>query len=61
MNDEKGAHRADDAKAITGELFRVRDGNYFVKVKGGKKVCLHTDKTTEIMGEIKEVTVLRRR
>ncbi len=54
VNDEKGTNRADDAKTITGELFRVRDGNYFVKVKGGEKVRLHTDKTTEMMGEIKK-------
>jgi Cu/Ag efflux protein CusF len=54
VKDEKGTNRADGAKTITGELFRVKDGNYFVKVKGGKKVRLHTDKTTEMMGEIKK-------
>jgi hypothetical protein len=54
VNDEKGSARAEGAKTITGELFRVKDGNYFVKVKGGKKVRLHTDKTTEMMGEIKK-------
>jgi Cu/Ag efflux protein CusF len=41
-------------KTIKGELSRVKDGNYFVKVKDGKKVRLHTDKTTEMMGEIKK-------
>jgi Cu/Ag efflux protein CusF len=54
VKDEKGTNRADGAKTITGELFRVKDGNYFVKVKDGKKVRLHTDKTTEMMGEIKK-------
>ncbi|HSF66132.1 MAG TPA: hypothetical protein VLA67_01770, partial [Nitrospiraceae bacterium] len=37
-----------------GELVRVEDGNYFVKVKDGKEVRLHTDKTTQMMGEIKK-------
>ena len=40
------------AKTIKGELFRVEDGNYFVKVKDGKEVRLHTDKTTKMMGKI---------
>ena len=42
------------AKTIKGELSRVEDGNYFVKVKDGKEVRLHTDKTTQMMGEIKK-------
>jgi uncharacterized membrane protein YcgQ (UPF0703/DUF1980 family) len=54
VNDEKGSNRADGAKTIKGELFRVEDGNYFVKVKDGKEVRLHTDKTTQMMGEIKK-------
>jgi uncharacterized membrane protein YcgQ (UPF0703/DUF1980 family) len=54
VNDEKGSNRADGAKTIKGELFRVEDGNYFVKVKNGKEVRLHTDKTTQMMGEIKK-------
>jgi hypothetical protein len=54
VNDEKGSDRAKDAKTIMGELFRVKDGNYFVKVKNGKKVRLHTDQTTEMIGEIKK-------
>jgi hypothetical protein len=45
---------AETAKTIKGELFRVEDGNYFVKVKGGKEVRLHTDKTTKMKGEIKK-------
>ena len=54
MNDKMGSNRAKGAKTIKGELFRVEDGTYFVKVKGGKEVRLHTDKTTQMMGEIKK-------
>ena len=54
VNDEKGSNRADGAKTIKGELSRVEDGNYFVKVKDGKEVRLHTDKTTQMTGEIKK-------
>ena len=53
-NAEMGSTRAEGAKTIKGELFRVQDGNYFVKVKDGKEVRLHTDKTTQMMGEIKK-------
>ena len=54
VDDKMGSNRAEDAKTITGELFRVEDGNYFVKVKNGKEVRLHTDKTTKMTGEIKK-------
>jgi hypothetical protein len=54
MNDAQSSKRAEGAKTIKGELFRVEDGNYFVKVKGGKEVRLHTDKTTQMKGEIKK-------
>ena len=53
-NAEMGSNRAEGAKTIKGELFRVEDGNYFVKVKDGKEVRLHTDQTTQMMGEIKK-------
>ena len=53
-NAEMGSNRAVGARTIKGELFRVEDGNYFVKVKDGKEVRLHTDKTTQMMGEIKK-------
>jgi hypothetical protein len=49
-----GSPRAKDAKTITGELVRVKDGNYFVKVKSGKEVRMHTDKTTQMAGEVKK-------
>jgi hypothetical protein len=51
VNDEKGSNRTAGAKTIKGELFRIEDGNYFVKVKDGKEVRLHTDKTTQMSGE----------
>jgi Cu/Ag efflux protein CusF len=51
---EMGSNRAEGAKTIKGELFRVEGGNYFVKVKDGKEVRLHTDQTTQMMGEIKK-------
>jgi len=54
VNDEKGSTRAAGAKTIKGELSRVKNGNYFVKVKDGKEVRLHTDKTTQMTGEIKK-------
>jgi uncharacterized membrane protein YcgQ (UPF0703/DUF1980 family) len=54
VDDEMGSTSAKGAKTIKGELFRVQDGNYFVKVKDGKEVRVHTDKTTELIGEIKK-------
>jgi hypothetical protein len=53
-NDKIGSISAKGAKTIKGDLSRVEDGNYFVKVKGGKEVRLHTDQTTQMMGEIKK-------
>jgi hypothetical protein len=52
--DKMGSPRVEDTKTITGELVRVEDGNYFVKVKGGKEVRMHTDKTTQMAGEVKK-------
>jgi hypothetical protein len=54
VDDEKGSNHAKDAKTIKGELSRVEDGNYFIKVKDGKEVRLHTDKTTQMTGEVKK-------
>ena len=54
VDDEKGSNNAKDTRTIKGELFRVENGNYFVKVKDGKEVRLHTDKTTRMTGEIKK-------
>ena len=54
MNDEMGGGRAEGTRTVKGELFRVEGGNYFVKVKEGKEVRLHTDKTTQMKGEIRK-------
>ena len=54
VDNDKGSNRAEDANTIEGELLRVRDGNYFVKMKDGKEVRLHTDKTIQMMGEIQK-------
>ncbi len=54
VDDKKGSARVEAAKTITGELVRVKDGNYFVKVKSGKEVRVHTDKTTKMVGEIQK-------
>ena len=43
-----------DGKTITGEVLRVEGDNYFVKGQEGKEVRLHTDKTTQMMGEHQE-------
>jgi hypothetical protein len=45
---------AEGSRTIKGELFRVEGGHYFVKIKDGKEVRLHTDKTTHMTGEIKK-------
>ncbi len=54
VDDKKKSTRVKDAKTIIGELVRVKGGNYFVKVKGGKEVRMHTDKTTQMAGEVKK-------
>lgn len=53
-DDKKGSNRVEDAKMITGELVRIKDANYFVKLKSGEQVRLHTDKTTRMIGAIKK-------
>jgi hypothetical protein len=41
-------------KTIKGELIRVENANYFIKMEGGKELRLHTDKTTEMTGSVKK-------
>ena len=53
-NDKMDGSSAEGGKTIKGELFLVEGGNYFVKIKDGKEVRLHTDKTTQMTGEIKK-------
>ena len=54
VDNEKGSNSSKGAKTIKGELFRVEEGNYFVKGQDGKEVRLHTDKTTQMTGDIKK-------
>ncbi|UVT17497.1 MAG: hypothetical protein H8K04_08165 [Nitrospira sp.] len=54
VDEGKGGTAGGKSKTIKGQLFRVEDGNYFVKIKDGNEVQLHTDKTTKMMGEIKK-------
>ena len=35
-------------------MLRVEGENYFVKGQDGKEVRMHTDKTTQMMGNIKQ-------
>jgi hypothetical protein len=39
---------------ITGEVLRVEGENYFVKGQDGKEVRLHTDDTTQKIGNIRQ-------
>ena len=50
----ENAPASSSPKTITGELFRIEDGNYFVKVKDGKEVGFHTDKATQMIGQMKK-------
>jgi hypothetical protein len=54
QTDETGASRLERAKTITGELLRVEYGEYIVKGQDGKEVRLTTDKTTQMMGQLKK-------
>ncbi len=54
VDNKKGSARVEDTKTITGELVRVKSGNYFIKEKSGKEVRVHTDKTTQMIGDIKK-------
>ena len=50
----ENAPASSGSKTITGQLLRIEDGNYFVKVKDGKEVRFHTDKTTQMIGQMKK-------
>jgi hypothetical protein len=55
MSDEMKGGPSKDGKTITGEVLRVEGNeNYFVKGQDGKELRLHTDKTTQMLGEIKK-------
>jgi hypothetical protein len=52
--DEVGASRLQQAKVIKGDLVHVDYGDYIIKEKDGKEVRVHTDKKTQIMGQVKK-------
>jgi len=53
MNDVQGG-QSKDGHMITGEVLRVESDIYFVKGQDGKEVRMYTDKTTIIMGNIRQ-------
>lgn len=53
MNEKEGG-RLTDGKTIKGEVMRAEYGDHFVKRPDGKEVRLHTDKNTQMMGQIKK-------
>jgi hypothetical protein len=54
MSDEMKGGQSKDGKMITGEVLRVESDIYFVKGQDGKEVRMYTDKTTIIMGNIRQ-------
>jgi hypothetical protein len=41
-------------RTIMGDVMRVEYAYYFVKEKDGKEVRLHADKTTQMMGQLRQ-------
>jgi hypothetical protein len=54
MSDEMKGDQSKDGHMITGEVLRVESDIYFVKGQDGKEVRMYTDKTTIIMGNIRQ-------
>ncbi len=54
MSDGMKGDPSHDGKMVKGEVLRVEGENYFVKGQDGKEVRLHTDQTTEKMGNIQQ-------
>jgi len=52
--DEVGASRLEQARVIKGDLVNIDYGDYIVKDKDGKEVRVHTDRKTQIMGQLKK-------
>lgn len=52
--DEEGARRLEQAKVIKGVLVSIDYGDYIIKDKDGQEVRVHTDKTTQTMGQLKK-------
>ena len=43
---------AEGERTVSGELTKVESGHYYVKAKDGKEIRLHTDKTTQMIGNV---------
>ena len=54
MSDEMQGGSSKGSKTIKGEVLRVESDIYFVKGQDGKEVRMYTDKTTIIMGNIRQ-------
>jgi translation initiation factor IF-1 len=52
--DEVGKSRLEQAKVIKGDLVNIDYGDYIVKDKDGKEVRVHTDRHTQMMGQLKK-------
>ena len=52
--DQKGMALQKQVHLIKGNVVRVEYGNYTVKQKDGTEVILHTDNTTQMMGQIRK-------
>jgi cold shock CspA family protein len=52
--DEEGASRLAQAKVIKGDLVNIDYGEYIVKDQDGKEVRVHTDRNTQMMGQLKK-------
>jgi len=51
---EEGASRLEQAKVIKGDLVNIDYGDYIVKDKDGNEVRVHTDRKTQMMGQLKK-------
>jgi hypothetical protein len=51
---EEGASRLEQAKVIKGDLVHIDYADYIVKDKDGKEVRVHTDRKTQMMGQLKK-------
>ncbi len=54
MSDGMKSDPSQDGRSVKGEVLRVEGENCFVKGQDGKEVRLHTDQTTEKMGNIQQ-------
>ena len=51
---EEGARRPEQAYVIKGDLVNIDYADYIVKDKDGKEVRVHTDRKTQMMGQLKK-------